>query len=79
MFWRLWLVLIVSQVVYVGVAIVIVWNYNIVFFRLLKLYSFYSAYVCLKSIINSKYELYIGIILLSLAYLISLTFSLFLS
>lgn len=44
LFWRLWLVLIISQVVYLGVLIVIIWNYNASFFQILRFYSLYSGY-----------------------------------
>lgn len=71
--------LIVSQFVYVGVIIVIVWNYHNAFFNILRLYSLYSALTCVRSIVNSKYELYISIAIVALAYWTSWTSSLFLS
>ncbi|MFO0116137.1 MAG: hypothetical protein ACK521_00440, partial [bacterium] len=69
--------MIISQVVYIGIGIVIVWNYNLAFFKILKFYSLYSAFTCVRGIVNSRYELYISAIIVAVAYWTSLTMSLF--
>lgn len=79
LFWRLWLVLVLSQVVYLAVIIVIIWNYNAQFFQLLRFYSLYSAYQCIMGVVNSRYEHYVSAIIVALAYWVSLTMSLFVS
>jgi hypothetical protein len=53
LFWRLWLSLVLSQVVYLGVSILIIWNYSPVFFEVVKFYSIYSSFICVRAIANS--------------------------
>lgn len=79
LFWRLWLVLVISQVVYLGVIIVIVWNYSPAFFNILRFYSLYSAFTCVRGVANSRYELYIAATIVAVAYWFSLTMSLLVS
>ena len=67
LFWRLWKVLLVSQLGYCAVLILIIWNYNEKFFMPLQLYSIYSAFVCLKAVINSQIEKTLAFIILVLA------------
>ena len=67
LFWRLWLTLAVSQAVYLGVFIVIIWNYNPVFFKIVRFYGHYSAFTCVRGIVNSQYEVYIALFIVALA------------
>lgn len=55
------------------------WNYNLKFFKILKFYSLYSAFTCVRGIVNSRYELYISAIIVAVAYWSNLTMTLFLS
>ena len=65
------MVLIVSQMGYFAIAIMIIWNYNEgIFFVPLKLYSAYSAFVCLQAVINSYSETKLAIFILMIAKLI---------
>lgn len=64
---RIWLVLILSQIGYTCIIVQIVWNYNQKFLQILHVYSFYSTYVCLTAIINSKYESYISALIIVIA------------
>ena len=67
LFWRLWKVLLDSQLGYFAVFILIIWNYNAKFYMPLQLYSLYSAFVCLRAVINSQIEKTLAFIILILA------------
>jgi hypothetical protein len=47
-----------------GVVIEIIWNYLPIFFVVLRMYSVYSNYICISSILNMRFEsLYAAIII----------------
>lgn len=68
---RIWLCLILSQIASCGVIVMIIWNYNPKFYNILNVYNFYSTYVCVSAIINSKYEMYIAAVICGLALVVS--------
>jgi hypothetical protein len=48
-----------------GVVIEIIWNYLPIFFVVLRIYSLYSNFICISSILNMRFEsLYAAIIIL---------------
>ena len=67
LFWRLWYVLIASQIGYLGVLLLIVWNYNDHFFILLQLRNLYAAFAFLVAVINAPQEKVLAGIILALA------------
>mmetsp|Transcript_4224 Transcript_4224/g.5258 ORF Transcript_4224/g.5258 Transcript_4224/m.5258 type:complete len:121 (+) Transcript_4224:546-908(+) len=73
--WRLWKGLLDSQLGYFAALIMIVWNYNALFYYLLQLYGLYSAFACLQAVINSPVEKGLAVLILVLAKAVQLVTS----
>ena len=63
---RIWYVFLLSHIGYLGICIELIWNYLPLFFVILRVYTLYSNFVCISSILNTRLEkvVAIGIIVL---------------
>jgi hypothetical protein len=68
---RVWYVIIVSHIGYLGVFIEVIWNYQPIFFIILRIYNFYSNFICISSVLNNKLENLFATIIIVIAYLAS--------
>jgi hypothetical protein len=66
LFCRIWYVFLLSHIGYLGICIELIWNYLPLFFVILRVYTLYSNFVCISSIMNNRLEkvVAIGIIVL---------------
>ena len=65
LFLRLWQVLLIAwTTVGAGVIVLNVWTHNLDFFNFLIIFYFYSTYVCVGAIVNSKREGWISLAIL---------------
>ena len=68
LFLRVWRVLLISWTTVGGGVIVLnVWTHNLKFFRFLQIYYYYSTFMCVSAIINSKRENSTAIMILLIA------------
>jgi hypothetical protein len=54
-----------------GVVIEIIWNYLPIFFVVLRMYSFYSNFICISSILNMRFETVYAFLIILFGYLTS--------
>ena len=65
---RIWFNLMLSQVAVLGIVVMIVWNYNPKFYIILQVYSLYSQFCCVHSILNTTHEHILALIILVLSH-----------
>jgi hypothetical protein len=68
---RIWYVLMISHIGFLGVIIECIWNYQPLFFDLLRIYNLYSNFVCISSILNTRFENLIAFLIISGAFITS--------
>ena len=61
----------ISHIGYLGVTIEVIWNYQPLFFVIMRFYNLYSNYVCISSILNTHLEKPISIFIISTGCLVS--------
>jgi hypothetical protein len=59
--------LVVSQIGYSAVIVMTIWNYNHKFTMLVAGYNLIQTYVCLKAVVNSKFESYVACLIIGIA------------
>ena len=65
LFLRLWQALLIAWTTVGGGVIVLnVWTHNLEFFKFLQIFYFYSTFVCVAAIVNSKRDTYISLAIL---------------
>jgi ABC-type Mn2+/Zn2+ transport system permease subunit len=64
-------VFLLSHVGYLGIIIEIIWNYMPLFFVILRVYTLYSNFVCISSILNTRLEKVVAIGIIALGCLAS--------
>lgn len=52
----MWYAFILSNIGYLGICIEVIWNYQPLFFVIIKGYGLYSNFICISSILNTKFE-----------------------
>ena len=68
---RIGYVLLLSHLGYLGIAIELIWNYLPLFFVILRVYTLYSNFVCISSILNTRFEMLLAIGIIALGCLVS--------
>jgi len=68
---RIGYVFLLSHVGYLGIAIELIWNYIPLFFIILRVYTFYSNFVCISSILNTRLEMLVALGIIALGCLVS--------
>ena len=68
---RIGYVFLLSHVGYLGIAIELIWNYIPLFFIILRVYTLYSNFVCISSILNTRLEMLVALGIIALGCLVS--------
>ncbi|CDW83564.1 UNKNOWN [Stylonychia lemnae] len=71
LFIRVFYVILLSHVGYLGIFMEIIWNYNPVFFTVLDWYNIYSNFICISAILNNRLEKFIAITIIYISIIIS--------
>ena len=68
---RIWYVFLLSHVGYLGICIELIWNYLPLFFIILRVYTLYSNFVCISTILNTRFEALVAGMIIALGCLVS--------
>ena len=68
---RITYVFLVSHISYMGIVIEIIWNYLPIFFVVLRIFTFYSNFICISSILNMRFETVYAFLIILFGYLTS--------
>jgi hypothetical protein len=68
---RIGYVFLLSHVGFLGIAIELIWNYIPLFFIILRVYTLYSNFVCISSILNTRLEMLVALGIIALGCLMS--------
>lgn len=52
----MWYTFILSNIGCLGICIEVIWNYQPIFFVIIKMYNLYSNFICISSVLNTKLE-----------------------
>ena len=65
---KIWYLIMLAQIGYSGIVLEVIWTYDVYFFLILQVYSYYSTFICLSAILNSQYEQVISVVIIIIAY-----------